>query len=132
MFRLLKLITGVRPVRAEPSFRLRSTLRSGWRTALGAALRLGFGAALLAAVGGAAGCKAKPSEEECLMSFQKFLMLSTGGALSAEELAQAVADPVNREMAASVCRDRKTREQVLCEINAQTLEALKACAAEKP
>jgi hypothetical protein len=92
-------------------------------------------AALLALIfvsGAGVGCKAKPSEEECLMSFRKFLMLSTGGALSAEELARAVADPVNREMAASVCRDRKTRQQVLCEIDAQSFEELRACAAEKP
>lgn len=128
MFRRLKRTIGVRPVRAELFMWPRSALRSRLPRALGASLV----AALFALVAGAAGCKAKPSEEECLMSFQKFLMLSTGGALSADELAQAVADPVNREMAASVCRDRKTREQVLCEINAQTLSALKACAPEKP
>lgn len=115
-------------MRAESLIPARPALRCWLR----AALRLSVVATLLVALAGVAGCKAKPSEEECLMSFQKFLMLSTGGALSAEELAQAVADPVNREMAATVCRDRKTREQVLCEINAQTLDALKACAPVAP
>ncbi len=127
MCRRLKFTIGDRPVRGERLLRSRSALRSRWRAALGITLAT----ALLAAVAGG-GCKAQPSEEECLMSFQKFLMLSTGGALSAEDLARAVADPVNREMAASVCRDRKTRDQVLCEIDAQSLEALKACAAKKP
>lgn len=84
--------------------------------------RIVIGAALLSA---ATACTARPSEEECLRSLENFFRLSTGGLLSDADVRRMVTEQ-DRDMTA-VCREKKSRAQVRCEIEAQSLAELKDC-----
>lgn len=76
-------------------------------------------------LGGA--CAERPTEEECLLSFENFLRLNTGSILSDEDIAKMSREAMSRDMAAQVCAENKSRARVLCEIEAQSLAGLKAC-----
>ncbi len=88
-------------------------------------LRRSLVAVLLLAV---TACTARPSEEECLRSLENFFRISTGGILSEAEVQRMVQEQ-DRDLTA-VCREKKSREQVLCEIEATNLAELKACGAQ--
>ncbi|MCB1314712.1 MAG: hypothetical protein KDK27_02105 [Leptospiraceae bacterium] len=75
-------------------------------------------------------CRQTPSEEECRASLINFLRLQSGGRLS-DELLNRMVDELDQGMASNVCREQKSREQVLCEINAKTIAELKSCEPER-
>ncbi|MEQ9364085.1 MAG: hypothetical protein RIF32_07580 [Leptospirales bacterium] len=72
-------------------------------------------------------CTERPSEEECVQSLENFLRLNTGDILSEAEISKMAREAMSRDMASQVCRKNKSRERVLCEIQAESLEKLKAC-----
>lgn len=72
-------------------------------------------------------CQQRPSEEECLRSFENFLRLSTGAILSEADIAKMAREATSRDMAAEVCTKKKSRARVLCEIDARSVDELKAC-----
>jgi hypothetical protein len=84
---------------------------------------------LLLLAGGVAGgaCRQRPSQEECVRSFENFLRLNTGQILSEEDISRMARGPMNRSMASQVCVEKKSRERVLCEIEAASLEELRGC-----
>lgn len=82
---------------------------------------------LMIGIGLSGGCTERPTEEECLRSFENFLRLNTGEILSEEDIAKMSREAMSREMASQVCVKNKSRARVLCEIKAQSLTELKSC-----
>lgn len=73
-------------------------------------------------------CSDRPTVTECTESFRNFIRLNTGSILSEAELDRMTRESLTQEMAEQVCVNKKSGAQVRCEIAAESLSALRACA----
>ncbi|MBL8020774.1 MAG: hypothetical protein JNM27_13970 [Leptospirales bacterium] len=73
-----------------------------------------------------AGCKNKPTTEECVQSFENFIRLQAPDPRTAEAALEAARGPRSEQLA-RVCIEKKSRARVLCEIKAKTIPDLSDC-----